>query len=103
MQRAAILSLFDDYQIRYPDEVAVVAKIRAFVETHADCFCRELKIGHITGSAWILNAAHTHVLLTHHKKLNIWVQLGGHADGESNVGLVAFKEAEEESLSLIHI
>ena len=37
------------------------------------------------------------VLMTHHKKLNIWVQLGGHADGESDIAQVAMREAHEES------
>jgi 8-oxo-dGTP pyrophosphatase MutT (NUDIX family) len=35
--------------------------------------------------------------LTHHKKLNIWVQLGGHADGDPDVAQVAYREAIEES------
>jgi 8-oxo-dGTP pyrophosphatase MutT (NUDIX family) len=36
-------------------------------------------------------------LLTHHAKLDRWLQLGGHADGDGNVLAVAVKEAEEES------
>jgi 8-oxo-dGTP pyrophosphatase MutT (NUDIX family) len=36
-------------------------------------------------------------LLTHHKKLGRWLQLGGHADGDSQVMRVASREAEEES------
>jgi 8-oxo-dGTP pyrophosphatase MutT (NUDIX family) len=37
------------------------------------------------------------VLLTHHRKLGLWLQLGGHADGDSDLARVALKEAEEES------
>ena len=37
------------------------------------------------------------MLLTHHKKLNKWLQLGGHADGDSNVLRVAMREVAEES------
>jgi 8-oxo-dGTP pyrophosphatase MutT (NUDIX family) len=37
------------------------------------------------------------VLLTHHKKLDRWLQLGGHADGDTDLAAVALKEAEEES------
>ncbi len=62
-----------------------------------DCFKPELQIGHVTGSAWIVNKARDVALLTHHKKLNIWVQLGGHADGDSNIQRVAEREALEES------
>ena len=37
------------------------------------------------------------MLLTHHKVLNRWLHLGGHADGESNILNVALREAKEES------
>jgi 8-oxo-dGTP pyrophosphatase MutT (NUDIX family) len=37
------------------------------------------------------------VLLTHHRKLGRWLQLGGHSDGESDTLLAAQREAEEES------
>lgn len=53
--------------------------------------------GHITGSAWIIDAARQYVLLTHHAKLNKWLQPGGHADGDENVLRVALREAEEET------
>ena len=97
MHRNKILAYFEDYRQRYPDERAVVGRISSFVETHADCFSRALAVGHITGSAWILDSTGTRALLTHHKKLNIWVQLGGHADGDSDVAQVAYREAVEES------
>ena len=35
--------------------------------------------------------------MTHHRKLRMWLQLGGHADGEKNLFKVALREAEEES------
>ncbi len=68
-----------------------------FVHTYDNCFERTLRIGHITGSAWIVNQSFDKALLTHHKKLNRWLQLGGHADGESDVLKVSTKEAIEES------
>ena len=37
------------------------------------------------------------VLLTHHRKLDRWLQLGGHADGDRDLARVALREAEEES------
>ncbi|MBC7980842.1 MAG: NUDIX hydrolase [Armatimonadetes bacterium] len=54
-------------------------------------------MGHITGSAWVVNADGSEVLLTHHRKLDRWLQLGGHADGDCDTLSVAIKEAEEES------
>jgi len=91
------LGLIDDYQHDHPGEGAVVARLRAFVETHEDCFRRELRVGHVTGSAWLLNRSMERVLLTHHRKLDRWLQLGGHADGNPDVAAVALREAEEES------
>ncbi len=69
----------------------------AFIEQHGNCFERSLSIGHITGSALIVNAERTHTLLTHHFKLNKWLQLGGHSDGDPNTVNVALREAQEES------
>jgi 8-oxo-dGTP pyrophosphatase MutT (NUDIX family) len=36
-------------------------------------------------------------LLTHHLKLDKWLQLGGHADGDGDLAAVAGREAREES------
>ena len=67
------------------------------MERRADCFQRELLEGHVTGSAWILDHSREHCLLTHHKKLGLWLQCGGHADGDPDVLQVALREAREES------
>lgn len=69
----------------------------AFVKQHPDCFERTLEVGHITASAWLLNKAGDAALLMHHAKLNIWVQPGGHCDGDPDVLQVALREAREES------
>ena len=75
----------------------VVERVGAFVRAHPDCFLRSCREGHITGSAWILSANHRHALLTHHRKLERWLQLGGHCDGEGDPRQVALREAREES------
>src|SRR6187551_2058799 len=64
---------------------------------HPRCFHRDHLPGHITGSAWIVDEKKEFVLLTHHAKLNRWLQPGGHADGDENVSGVALREAEEET------
>jgi len=60
-------------------------------------FTRENLDAHFTASAWILNVNTRSVLLLHHKKLNKWLQPGGHADGEMDLEKVARKEAKEET------
>jgi 8-oxo-dGTP pyrophosphatase MutT (NUDIX family) len=78
-------------------EAAMAAAIIAFVEAHPRCAERSLAGGHLTGSAWIVDAARRRALLTHHRKLGLWLQLGGHADGGLDLREVAWREAREES------
>lgn len=86
-----------DYGTRWPAEAETVRRFIEFLASQPDAFERSLAIGHVTGSAWLVDRAGARVLLTHHKKLGIWVQLGGHADGDADVFRVARHEAEEES------
>ncbi len=53
--------------------------------------------GHVTASAWVVDRTGRFALLTHHRKLGRWLQLGGHADGDADVRRVALREAIEES------
>jgi 8-oxo-dGTP pyrophosphatase MutT (NUDIX family) len=62
-----------------------------------DAFERSRADAHFTGSAWLVSADGERVLLTHHRKLNRWLQLGGHADGDADLARVALREAAEES------
>ena len=97
MHRRPLLEKLADYVPTDAAERDSHERMRAFVESHADCFERSLAVGHITGSAWIVDPARTKALLTHHRKLDMWLQLGGHADGEADVVAVAMREAREES------
>jgi len=80
-----------------PHEAEMAAEIIRFVETHPDCLLRSCVPGHLTGSAWIVSPDRKRTLLTHHHKLDKWLQLGGHADGEEDLLGVALREAREES------
>ncbi len=97
MHRKDILRKLEDYLDVYRNESQMIERFIAFVSSNEDCFERALKEGHVTGSAWVVNRDGTRVLLTHHKKLNKWLQLGGHADGDSDVLWVAMREVAEES------
>ena len=97
MSRADVIQQLREYRGRWPEEAEVVDRFIGFLAAHPDGFARERAAGHVTGSAWVVDRAGARVLLTHHRKLGIWVQLGGHADGDSDVFRVALREAEEES------
>jgi 8-oxo-dGTP pyrophosphatase MutT (NUDIX family) len=97
MHRNQLLKLLVIYAEKNPSEKACANQIIEFIRQYDTCFNRELSVGHLTGSAWIVNRAGTHTLLTHHKKLNKWLQPGGHADGDSDILQVARREANEES------
>lgn len=97
MHRQYILGLLSNYQTSRQSEQAMIDRYTQFVRDHEDCFERSQLSGHVTGSAWLVNKQGTHVLLTHHRKLNMWLQLGGHADGNPDILSVALREAREES------
>jgi 8-oxo-dGTP pyrophosphatase MutT (NUDIX family) len=99
MQRASVLTLLRLHaaQPLEPHEAAMTAETIRFVEAHADCLLRSCRSGHLTGSAWIVGPDRLRTLLTHHRKLDKWLQLGGHADGDGDLLAVALREAREES------
>ncbi len=80
-----------------PDATADVALFVELLDDPEDPFVRARLAGHFTGSAWLVSADGRRVLLTHHRKLGRWLQLGGHADGDRDLARVALREAEEES------
>ena len=84
------------YIQKNPYEVNAI-KMLNFFDNHDGCFEKDNLPGHFTGSAWVINPDKNKILMTHHKKLNMWLQLGGHADGEKDLKSVALKEAKEES------
>jgi 8-oxo-dGTP pyrophosphatase MutT (NUDIX family) len=73
-------------------------RILAFVLRHEYPFYRGILEGHLTGSAITVSADGSRVLLLHHRKLDRWLQPGGHGDlGETTGEAVALREALEES------
>ena len=97
MHRQPLIELLQRYAAAWPGEQGQVARFLAFAAAHPDCLLRSCVPGHITASAWILSADGRRCLLTHHRKLDRWLQLGGHVDGEAHAERGAVREAEEES------
>jgi 8-oxo-dGTP pyrophosphatase MutT (NUDIX family) len=84
----------------WPDEhpsVELFAALLATADGGDAPFRREHHPGHFTGSAFVVSADGRRALLTHHAKLNLWLQPGGHADGDGDLARVALREAQEET------
>ncbi len=97
---ATDLAFSDDlstYARRFPIERDTVALFEQLMLEEEDPFRRERLAGHFTASVWLVSTDGSRALLTHHRKLGMWLQLGGHADGEHDLKIAALKEAEEES------
>jgi len=77
-------------------ERAMPELFAAFVMAEPDCLWRTCRPGHLTASAWIVDGTRRRVLLTHHRKLDRWLQLGGHVDGDPDLRGAALREAHEE-------
>ena len=94
---AALDAALRRYAAEHPDEQATVGRFLELLAQGASAFHRDHLPGHFTASALVLDRDFTRVLLTHHRKLNIWIQLGGHADGDLDLPRAAQREAVEES------
>jgi 8-oxo-dGTP pyrophosphatase MutT (NUDIX family) len=97
MHRRPLTELLQRYAAAGPGAAEIAARFLAFASAHGDCLLRSCGPGHVTASAWILSADGGACLLTRHRKLGKWLQLGGHVDGEERVERAALREAREES------
>lgn len=97
MHRNFLKEKLKSYSKKFPYE-ETTKTFKNLLKNHSACFDRDFYTpGHITGSAWILNKQRTKTILHLHRKLNKWLQLGGHSDGNPLTDQVALKEAIEES------
>jgi 8-oxo-dGTP pyrophosphatase MutT (NUDIX family) len=96
--RAALRAALLAHQCAGEAEERDRAAMLALVESEPACFVRTtFAPGHFTGSAFIFSADSGHVLLHHHRRLDRWLQMGGHDEGESDPALTALREGREES------
>ena len=98
MDRASLRAQLDSLDLsNRPDEQATRTRMCALLEATPDCFDRTSFPAHFTASALVVNADGSRVLLHHHRKLDCWLQFGGHCDGDEDILRVARREALEES------
>ena len=98
MNRSQFRSQLQDTDLTArPAEIQYRDRMVRLLDEAPDCFWRTCFPGHFTGSALVVSHDRSRALLHHHRKLDRWLQFGGHCDGEEDVLQVARREAEEES------
>ncbi|MSR63491.1 MAG: NUDIX domain-containing protein [Planctomycetes bacterium] len=85
------------YAARDKQQTEARAFVLQWIDAHPDALWRSCMEGHLTSSALIVDAPGKRALLTLHKQLGRWLQLGGHCDGDGNLAGSALREAREES------
>lgn len=97
MNKSDLLTLIYDYFRKYPLDSHAIKTI-SFLEENELFWQKENLLGHITASAWVINKNFNLTLLTHHLKLNKWLQLGGHIEQNDNkIFDSCIREVKEES------
>ncbi|KPI19169.1 NUDIX hydrolase [Actinobacteria bacterium OV450] len=95
------MSLYDDVVLvlkDYEDQPELRDEYLEHLEAHPDGVYKPCRAGHITGSALVVDPVGERVLLTLHKKLGMWLQMGGHCEPEdTSIAGAALREAVEES------
>jgi 8-oxo-dGTP pyrophosphatase MutT (NUDIX family) len=94
---ADALSAIEQVDTTDPAVGAARRQIVELVAGRREAADRTARPGHLTGSAFVVDAAGEHAVLLFHRKLQRWLQPGGHADGDHNLAAVALREATEET------
>lgn len=81
------------------EEAAYLSRMMALLESPGDPFSRgHYEPGHFTASGFVLSPDGGSVLLVLHRKLNRWLQPGGHIDpGDADLFAGACREVAEET------
>ncbi|MFI0784405.1 NUDIX hydrolase [Streptomyces lydicus] len=81
-----------------PDQEQLRLAYLDHLAAHRDGMWKPCKQGHLTASALVIDPAAGRVLLTLHRKLEMWLQMGGHCEPEdASLADAALREAREES------
>lgn len=95
------MSLYDDAVLvlkEYEDQEELRRTYLEHLETHPDGMWKACGDGHITASALVIDPSRGRVLLTLHKKLRMWLQMGGHCEpADETLAAAGLREATEES------
>lgn len=95
------MSLYDDAVLvlkGYEDQADLRQAYLDHLAAHPDGMWKACEEGHITASALVVDPERGRALLTLHKKLGMWLQMGGHCEpADTSLEAAALREATEES------
>lgn len=95
------MSLYDDAVLvlkGYEGQEELRQSYLDHLAAHPDGMWKACQAGHLTASALVIDPGHGRVLLTLHRKLRMWLQMGGHCEpGDPTLRAAALREAAEES------
>lgn len=95
------MSLYDDAVLvlkGYEGQEELRQAYLDHLAAHPDGMWKACGDGHVTASALVIDPARGRVLLTLHKKMRMWLQMGGHCEAaDETLRAAALREATEES------
>ncbi|WP_261675594.1 NUDIX hydrolase [Streptomyces lusitanus] len=95
------MSLHDDAVLvlkAYEDQTDLRDAYLEHLAAHPDGLWKACGAGHLTASALVVDPERGRVLLTLHRKLRMWLQMGGHCEpSDATLAAAALREATEES------
>ncbi|MFF9057792.1 NUDIX hydrolase [Streptomyces sp. NPDC014882] len=95
------MSLHDDAVLAlkaYEDQEDLRQEYLDHLAAHPDGMWKACEAGHLTASALVIAPERGQVLLTLHRKLRMWLQMGGHCEPQdTSLTAAALREATEES------
>lgn len=86
------------YEDREEDQEELRRTYLDHLAARPDGMWKACQDGHITASALVIDPEQDRVLLTLHRKLRMWLQMGGHCEpGDASLAASALREGTEES------
>lgn len=97
MHRQPLIDMLSTHRGIDEGEESMRREMLKFVQNEPMCFERSLLKGHLTASAWLVDPDRKNVVMLLHSKLGLWLQAGGHSDGNPDLLEVALQEVREET------